>query len=254
MKKSKKTRRYLRTSEIAQAIGVHPNTIRLYEEWGFLPPIPRTPSGYRKFTQAHLDQARLVRTALRAPYPGGKAPALELVFRAAAGDLGGALEQAYAYLAQVRAEQAQAEAAVALLERWAQGLAADTTARPLQIGQVARLLALTTDTLRNWERDGLIKVPRNPRNGYRLYGAAEIGRLRVIRMLRRSGYSTMSILRMLRYLDHRQGQDLRRVLDTPLPDEDVYSAADHWLSTLAAQEQRALDVIAQLEAMIGKRQ
>ncbi|MCP4519474.1 MAG: MerR family transcriptional regulator, partial [Delftia sp.] len=112
----------------------------------------------------------------------------------------------------------------------------------------------SADSLRNWERDGLIKIPRNPRNGYRLYGAPEIGRLRVIRMLRRAGYSTMAILRMLLHLDQGQGGDLRQVLDTPRPDQDVYSAADHWLSTLAAQEKRALDAIAQLEAMIAKRQ
>ncbi len=176
------------------------------------------------------------------------------MFRAASDDLGGALEQAYAYLTQIRAEQAQAEAAVELLERWSQGAATDATADLLQIGQAAQLLNLTTDTLRNWERDGLIKVPRNPRNGYRLYGAAQIGRLRVIRVLRRSGYSNMAILRMMLHLDRGQGGDLRQVLDTPPPDEDVYSAADHWLSTLAAQEGRALDVIAQLEAMISKRQ
>lgn len=42
--------RYLRTSDIAKAVGVHPNTVRLYEEWGFLPPIPRNLSGYRLFT------------------------------------------------------------------------------------------------------------------------------------------------------------------------------------------------------------
>jgi DNA-binding transcriptional MerR regulator len=43
----------LRTSDLARAGGVHPNTIRLYEAWGFLPPVPRTASGYRIFSQAH---------------------------------------------------------------------------------------------------------------------------------------------------------------------------------------------------------
>ena len=248
--------RSLRTSDVAKAVGVHPNTVRLYEEWGFLPPIPRSPSGYRMFTEAHVDQMRLARTAFRGPWPGRniRQSALALVRRAAAGDLGGALEQAYSHLALVQAERAQAEAAAELLERWAQGTAADATAEPLWIGAAARLLGVTTDVLRNWERDGLIKVPRDPRNGYRLYGAAEIGRLRVIRMLRRAGYSTMAILRMLLQLEKNQGGDLRQALDTPRPDEDVYSAADRWLSTLAALEQRAMDIIALLEDMIGKHQ
>jgi hypothetical protein len=71
-------------------------------------------------------------------------------------------------------------------------------------------------------------------------------------MLSRAGYSTMSILRMLLHLDQGQGGDLKWVLDTPRPDEDVYSASDHWLSTLAEHERRARQMIALLEEMIGK--
>jgi DNA-binding transcriptional MerR regulator len=248
--------RYLRTSDIAQAAGVHPNTVRLYEEWGFLPPIPRSASGYRRFTEAHLDQMRLARAALHGPWPGRniKRSALDMVRQAASGDLGGALEQAYHHLALVQAERAHAEAAAGLLDRWAQGAAADATAASLRIGQAARLLGVTTDVLRNWERNGLIQVPRDPHNGYRMYGAVEIGRLRVIRMLSRAGYSLMAILRMLLQLDRGQKEDLRQVLDTPRPDEDVYSAADRWLSTLVAFEQRARELIAQLEEMVRKRQ
>jgi DNA-binding transcriptional MerR regulator len=246
--------RYLYTSRIAKSVGVHPNTVRLYEEWGFLPPVPRSPSGYRLFTEAHLDQMRLARTALHGGWPGQaiRKSAADLVRQAATGDLGGALEQAYRHLALVQAERAQAEAAADLLERWAGGIAADATTQPLPIGQVAQRLGVTADMLRNWERNGLIRVPRDPDNGYRIYGAAEIGRLRVIRMLVRAGYSQMAILRMLLHLDQQQGGDLRQVLDTPRPDEDVYTAADCWLSTLGEQEQRAQEMISQLEAMIRK--
>jgi DNA-binding transcriptional MerR regulator len=246
---------YLSTSDIAKAVGVHPNTVRLYEEWGFLPPVPRSPSGYRLFSQEHLDQMRLARAALHGQWPGQniRQSALKLVRLSASGDLGGALEQGYRHLALVQAERAQAEAAAELLERWAQGVATDATSETLPIGKAARLLGVTTDMLRNWERNGLIRVPRDPNNCYRRYGAAEIGRLRVIRVLNRAGYSQMAILRMMLYLDQAQGGNLRQVLDTPRPDEDIYSAADHWLSTLGMLEQRALEMISQLEAMIHKR-
>jgi DNA-binding transcriptional MerR regulator len=243
----------VRTSEIAEAVGVHPNTIRVYEAWGYLPPIPRAPNGYRVFTAEHLEQVQLVRTAMRYPYPGGRQTLVELVRQAAKGDLGGALELAYTYLARVRIERVRAEAAIELLERWAQGAETDATDELLHIGGTAQLLDVTVDQLRNWERNGLIQVPRDPANGYRLYGSDEIGRLRVIRVLRQAGYSIMSILRMLLRLDRGETDELRAVLDTPGANEDVLGAADRWLTTLSTCEERAKELIARLEDMIRRR-
>lgn len=110
---------------------------------------------------------------------------------------------------------------------------------------------MTNDILRNWERNGLLSVPRQPENGYRLYGPIEISRLRVVRMLVRSGYSLMAVLRMLTLLDRGDPVDLRQALDTPPPDEDVYMASDHWLSTLGREEQKAKAIIAMIEGVIG---
>lgn len=247
-------RSYLTTSQVASAAGVHPNTVRLYEERGFLPPAPRTPKGYRRFTEAHVDQMRLARIALIGEWPGAsiRQSALDLVRRSATGDLGGALEMAYRHLALVQAERAQAEVAAELLQRWADGVPVAAASSPLKIKDAASLLRVTIDMLRNWERNGLLQVPRDPSNGYRQYGAAEIARLRVIRMLSRAGYSIMAILRMMLVLNQGQRQDLRQVLDTPRPDEDVFTAADRWLTSLTEQEQRARSMIYLLEEMIGK--
>jgi DNA-binding transcriptional MerR regulator len=176
---------------------------------------------------------------------------VQLVRRSASGDLGGALELAYRHLALVQAERAQAESAALLLQRWALGRPADATDKPLQTAETARLLGVSIDVLRNWERNGLIRIPRNPRNRYRIYGPLEIERLRVIRMLHKAGYSTMAILRMLIQLDQGRHTDLRQALDTPRPDEDVFSAADRWLSSLEEQDGRALEMIHQLEEMIA---
>jgi DNA-binding transcriptional MerR regulator len=248
-------RRHYSTLQVARAAGVHPNTVRMYEVWGFLPPIPRAPNGYRLYTKFHIDQMRFARAALHGGWPGRniRASAAALVRRSASGDLGGALEHAYRHLALVQAERAQAEGAANLLERWAQGAAIDATTEPLRIKDAAKLLGVTSDMLRNWERNGLLKVPRDPHSRYRRYGAAELDRVRVIRTLSRAGYSNMAILRMLRRLDAGERHNLRRALDTPEPHEDVFTASDQWLSALQSQEQRANDMIAQLEVMIGKK-
>ena len=248
-------RLYLRTIDLARAAGIHPNTVRLYEKWGLIPPVERSPSGYRRFTQVHLDCLRLARLVYSGDYPGGsiRRSGVQIIMKAVAGDLGGALELAYLHKALVQSERAQAEAAAALLERWAQGSAADATSQPLSIGATAKLLGVSVDILRNWERNGLLEAPRRPENRYRSYGSPEIGRLRVIRMLSRAGYSIMAILRMLIQLDSGQTHDLRQALDTPRPDEDVYSASDRWLNTLTGQEAGAQAIIAYLETLIRER-
>ncbi len=242
---------YLYTTQFAAMIGVHANTIRQYESWRLMPPIPRTPGGYRIFGAAHLGQARLIRSALRFTWLGGEMRhvAYAMVEAGAAGDLGGALEQAHRLQAMVRSERIQAEAAAAYLERWAQGIPTGSTP-PMSIGQAARHLDVTIDMLHNWERNGLLRVSRNPQNGYRIYEARDLGRLRVIRTLRHARYSTMAILRMLTRLDEGKRTGLRQALDTPDPDEDVWYATDHWLTTLAELEPHSQDVIFQVEAML----
>jgi len=243
-------RRYFRTGDLANAVGVHVNTVRLYEDWGLLPPIPRSHSGYRRYTEAHLAQMHLARAALDGVLVGRiKKAAFGMVQQAATGDLGGALERSYMLLALAQAERAQAEVAASFLERWASGQVTERLPRPLKVREVAELLSVSNDVLRNWERNGLIRVLRHPRSRYRLYGAVEVSRLRVIRMLRDAGYSTMAVLRMVRQLDGGSAQNLRQALDTPPPEEDVYSATDRWLSALQAQEERLLKIIEQLEAM-----
>ncbi|MGE5483661.1 MAG: MerR family transcriptional regulator [Ignavibacteriales bacterium] len=244
----------LRTSDVARAVGVHPNTVRLYESMGFLPAVPRGPNGYRLFSEFHLDQVRLVWIATRCTWLGGdiRRTALAVISLSRSGRLALALRKARDLLVLVREEVARAEEAAEFLERWATQPAHTGTAVSLRIGEVAKLVGATRDMLRGWERDGLIRVPRDPDNGYREYGSAEIDRLRVIRMLRQARYSTMSILRIMLRLDRGQKGDLRSVLDTPPPEEDVYYAADRWLSALADLEAKARDLVALTESMLRK--
>jgi DNA-binding transcriptional MerR regulator len=247
------TTKYLRTHHIAQALGVHVNTVRLYEERGYLPPIPRGDNGYREYTKLHFEQARLVHLTISWTYIGDKTLLIDLVKSAANDDYGMAMELAYQYLARVRMERTYAEAAVEFLERWAAGHLMDSTHQKMHIGQAAQYLNVSIDMLRNWERNGLIEIPRDPSNGYRLYGTLEFGRLRVIRMLVQSGYSLMAILRMLQQFDSGQTENLRAALDLPREEsanEAINVVADRWLSSLMELEQRAQAIIQQLGRLI----
>lgn len=245
--------RPLRTQEIAKTLGVHANTIRNYEAWGYLPKIPRGENGYRQYAPIHLEQARLACLALQWPSLNDRSLLIDMVKCAADGDFGTAMELAYKYLAAVRVERTYAEAAIEFLEHWAAGRWIEAPQRRVHINEAATRLNVTVDMLRNWERSGLLNVPRDPANGYRLYGAAEFGRIRVIRTLVQAGYSLMAILRMLSRFDAGDTSNLRQALDLPLEEsanEAIEIAADRWLSSLVAMEDRAQALIGQIGVLL----
>jgi DNA-binding transcriptional MerR regulator len=224
-------------------------------EWGLVPPVERSPAGYRLFTQRHLDCLRLARLIYASEYPGRdlRASANAIIQHAVLDDWAGALEKACNHLAAVRAELEQANAAAAALEHWAQTMAVNAAEDPLAIRQAAAVLGVSADVVRNWERNGLISVPRNTYNGYRRFGKKEIERLRIIRMLARAGYSHMAMLRMFIELDGGNTRDLKRALDEPRPDEEIFTAADHWLTTLHGQERMAEQVVRMVDEQVSRK-
>lgn len=238
--------RYLRTLDLARAAQIHPNTVRLYEAWGYLPPVERGANGYRLYTLAHLEQVKLVRLVLRSTWLGDKIgkTGVALIFRSAAGDFDSALQLARELQDLIQQEVDHAEDALKVVEQWVAYQPSADDVPTLKIGEVVRLLNVTQDMLRNWERNGLIEVPRVGR--LRVYGKTELDRLRVIRALRSARYGTMSILRMFQHLE---SGNFRHALDTPAPEEDVGYATDRWLSTLTELQKLSDEIICQLETM-----
>lgn len=52
------------TNEVAKLIGVHVNTVRLYENSGFISKTLRKANGYRVFTNVHINQLKIVRLGI----------------------------------------------------------------------------------------------------------------------------------------------------------------------------------------------
>jgi DNA-binding transcriptional MerR regulator len=248
--------KFLRTSDLARAVGIHPNTVRLYVDWGLIPPVERSPSGYRQFTQRHLDCLRLARLIYASEYPGRalRGSANEIIQCAVMDDWLGAFKKAQEHQGSVNAEIKQAEQSAILLEHWAQSIKASDNENRLVIGEVSKLLGVSFDMIRNWERNGLISVPRNSYNNYRLFGKKEIERLQIIRMLSRAGYSHMSMLRMFIQLDSGNKRNLKKALNTPREDENIFTAADHWLTTLHEHKKLAKDIIKMIAGISKERQ
>jgi len=197
---------------------------------------------------------RLARIALRSAFVEGniRKRAISIIKTAAGGTLEAALEQAYDYLAHIENEQSKAEEALVILREWIDRRnTTDINQSYLGRRDTADLLNVSIDALRNWERNGLLEVPRNSKNGYRLYGWKEINRAKIIRTLRAANYSIMAILRMLNTIDINGKADVYDIVSTNQPDQDMVYATDRWIRSLAEIEKDANELIKQIKKMIN---
>ena len=68
----------------------------------------------------------------------------------------------------------------------------------MQIGQLATQAGVAIDTVRYYERQGLLPPPERRASGYRQYGQPDIARLRFIRRAKELGFSLQEIQDLLR--------------------------------------------------------
>ena len=76
----------------------------------------------------------------------------------------------------------------------------------MRIGQFARQAGVGIDTVRYYEREGLLPPPERQASGYRRYSAADVGRLQFIRRAKALGF-TLDEIRDLLTLNHAAGAD-----------------------------------------------
>lgn len=241
-----------KTIDIARIIGIHVNTVRLYETYGLIPKPERRENGYRVFTDLHIEQFRLARAALRVEIVqnGLRKQAVRIIKTAAVGDYAKALEMTNSYVTQIKKEQKNAEEAIEITQRILDDM--DRAEPEISLSytrkEAAELLEVTIDTLRNWELNGLFSVKRS-QNGYRVYTAEDLKRLKIIRSLRCANYSLSSILRMLCTLSDNPEANIRIAIDTPREDDGIITACDKLLTSLREAKKNAEFVIQQIEIM-----
>lgn len=89
------------------------------------------------------------------------------------------------------------------------------------IGKAARAAGMAVDTLRFYERQGLLPAAPRSEGGYRLYSPADVDRLRFIRRAKTLGFSLDEIAELLRLSeDGGDRASVRRVAEHRLADLD----------------------------------
>lgn len=88
----------------------------------------------------------------------------------------------------------------------------------LRIGELARATGVEVDTIRYYEKSGLLPPPARSANGYRAYGAAHLERLAFIRHGRALDMSLADIARLLDFLAHPDADcgDINALIDAQL--------------------------------------
>lgn len=70
-------------------------------------------------------------------------------------------------------------------------------AKDLTIGQLARETGVSVETVRYYQRVGLIVEPAKPRHGYRVYPADSLIRIRFIKRAQQLGFTLQEITELL---------------------------------------------------------
>ena len=209
-----------KTSEVAKLVGFHPNTIRRYEEWELIPKPQRAKNGYRIYNEYHVELIRTAKVAFQVEV-------LQSGLRAMMRELIKALAK---YEFAIDQEIDEANEAIHIVEDMIKGTTEEEDIS-LKRSEAAKYLGVTTDALRNWELNGLLSLKRSE-NGYRIYAADDLKRLKIIRILRSSKYSLEAILRLLHSIDHQEEHDVRTILNNPEPSEDIISVCDMLILSL----------------------
>ena len=238
-----------KTAEVAAIIGIHPNTVRLYEKMKLIPKPERLPNGYRIFTDFHIWQCKLIRIAFQVEVlqNGLRKKIVQMLMVSATGDFDTAITLTEEYLKQIRQERRNAEEAIKIVKQILSG-GVQENLHNLKRKDVSNILDISMDTLRNWEMNGLLTVKRK-NNGYRVYTDEDIQRLKIIRSLRCANYSLEAIRRLLQQLSKNPNTDIRVALNTPKQTEDIISVCDRLIISLSDAETNAKFLLEMLQEM-----
>lgn len=172
----------LRPIDLARTHGLSTQAVRNYEAAGILPAAERTGHGYRTYTPRHTRAL----DAFRALVPGhGHRTATAIMQAVNRDNIEDALrlvDESHAQLLDDRRVLRSVADALRDLKPVPPGRGETF------VGPLAQKLGVRPATLRKWERAGLLHPRRDPKTGYRVYGAADVRDALLAHQLRRGGY------------------------------------------------------------------
>lgn len=169
----------IRPVDIARRLNISTTTLRKYEELGLVPPVPRSASGYRVYTQEHVAYFICIREML----PGFDLTRISRILREVMKKrIDTALWMANKEQAKLYQEKIISKKIISNL-----GQAVEPKKKysgPLTINEVSRETGVSTTTIRYWDKIGLISPERNAVNNFRMFTPLHIKQILIIYALK----------------------------------------------------------------------
>jgi DNA-binding transcriptional MerR regulator len=117
--------------------------------------------------------------------------------------------------------------------------------KPMRSGELARMCGISTDTLRHYERVGVLPRPRRSPGGYRQYPPEALKRVQLVRRALEIGFTLDELAQILRVRDSGGApcREVRALADSKLQQvkvkiDDLCALRDHMGRILADWDQR----------------
>lgn len=111
----------------------------------------------------------------------------------------------------------------------------------LTIGQVAKLAGVNRETLRYYEREGIIEPPERKDSGYRIYPEDTVKRIRFIKRAQALGFSLKEIMELMALRNDAKGATCSNVKQYA---QDKVKTIEKKLTDLKRMRSRLLELIA----------
>ncbi len=175
----------MRPVDIARKLGISTTTLRKYEEFGLTPPVPRSVTGYRSYTDEHVAYLTCARNMLSAFSTKEISQIFKSVMERKTDEALWIVNKAQADL---HGEKIIAEKIVkTLLHKNNEKILVGP--RKLTINDISQETGVPTTTIRYWDKVGLISVQRSKENNYRLFTPEHIKLILTIYALKFSVYA-----------------------------------------------------------------
>jgi DNA-binding transcriptional MerR regulator len=227
----------LRTVDVARRAGYSVQQVRNLERYGVLPLVPRTPTGYRTYSERHVQSALAYRALAAGAGPTEAKRIVRAVHDRPASQVLALLDAAHARLDTERRQLRQAKAAAQAIT--GEPIHDVRASDAMSISELAAALGVRPSTLRHWEAEDLVTPDRDHARGTRRYTPTQVRDARIVHQLRLAGYR-IALLRALMPQLRRTGRS-----------EDVASALAARDASIEARSRALLDGAAALSAVLS---